>query len=162
MTDTLYEHDEADDRDDNRSQCCPACGRAKPRRYTHRMDASKCKMLREIAGMNARGVEWVKVQRDGHLIRDPKREIQGDDVHALRLTWFGLCERKGRRTGLYRVTDKGWRFLAGDANVPERIVCQGGRVLQAAPTTMGIREAIGIVYDRDYWTAYAKGVVDAA
>ena len=160
MPETLYEQpDEPDDHDDNRVECCPTCGRAKARQYTHRMDVSKVRVLRLIAERNRRGVEWVHVHRDGSLISDPAREIQ-DDVHAMRLMWFGLVERKGHRTGLYRVTELGWRYLAGDASVPERIVCQGGNVLEKSPTTTGIRDAIGTVLDKAYWDAYAEGQID--
>lgn len=141
----------------SRTAVCPCCGRRKARVYTHRLDYSKCKVLERIAQVHARDVEWVKVQRDGNLMKDPLSEVQADDVHALRLTWFGLLERKARRTGLYRLTPLGWKFLSGEGTAPDWITAQDGTVIQISRTLVKAAEIKGLILDRPYWDRYAKG-----
>jgi len=136
---------------------CPHCGQKRPRHYQHRMDAAKVGVLQELARKHIAGVEWVKCQRDSKLIRDPDREVQCDDVHALRLTWFGLVARKKIRTGLYRVTEAGWLFLHGTGRVPEVITVSRGRVLSRSDKTVCIDQVRGVILDRAYWNAYAMG-----
>ena len=135
---------------------CSLCGRQKPRVYRHRMDLGKFRVLEAIAGKHKNGVEWVKVQRDGGLIRDHAQEVQADDVHALRLTWFGLLARLARRSGMYQVTPAGWKFLAGSVGVPEWIEERGGEICAKSLSTVGVREVKGVVLDRDYWDRYGE------
>lgn len=124
------------------------------------MDYSKWVVLCRIAELNRQGVEWVKVQRDGDLIKDAAEEVQSDDVHALRMTWFGLLERQAIRTGLYRLTSRGWAFLAGTHRVPATIVTHLGKVLWESAELVSVREIKGVVLDRSYWTRYSRGEVD--
>jgi len=132
---------------------CPTCGRS-TKLLPHRMDLSKCRMLMEVARRNANGHEWVKVQRDGNLIDPAESTIQADDVHALRLTWFGLLERQAPRTGLYRVTSLGIEFLRGRAMVPDRIFCRDGVVATASSDMVSIDDVQGVILDREYWDNY--------
>lgn len=126
------------------------------------MDFSKWAILTQIDDKNRAGHEWVKVQRDHNLIKpdDAGCTIQADDVHALRLTWFGLCERESRRSGLYRTTAKGRDFLAGRARVPKVIWCSKGEVLRVTPETVSVTDIKGVVLDKAYWDRYAGGFTD--
>jgi hypothetical protein len=135
---------------------CPSCGQKIRKLNTHRMDFSKVRLLIQIATMNLK-YEWVKVQRDGNLIKFEERDrtIQVDDVHALRLTWFGLLERKAFRSGLYRVTTKGISFLGGYSFVPAQILCRNGVVVERADELVSIGEVKGVVLDKAYWDDYA-------
>lgn len=141
------------DADDDRY--CPECGQRWPTDKAHRMDYGKWKLLRDVAAMNAAGIEWVKVQRDGRLIKEPDQEIQADDVHALRLTWFGLLRRLARRSGKYQVTRLGIDFLGGNASVPERIWCRKGVVMRRSDRMVRVNDIKGLVLDKAYWDWYA-------
>lgn len=144
---------------EHRAGSCPTCGRRSPRSYRHRIDAAKVSVLERVAAVNRAGTEWAKVQRDGALTRaeDRLRTIQCDDVHALRLSWFGLLQSRGRRTGEYRVTAKGARFLAGVAVVPEWIECLRGALLSASHINKTVSEVRDVKLNAAYWAEYAQG-----
>lgn len=135
---------------------CPTCGQRLRRLNPHSMDRSKVEVLEGIATLNTAGVEWVKVQRDGHLIRPEDRAttIQRDDVHALRLVWFGLLRRKAKRTGMYRATLDGLGFLAGECSVPKQIMCRDGNVEMESRGRVFIHQVRGVVFDKAYWASY--------
>lgn len=135
---------------------CPACGQRIRKLNPHHIDKAKVDLLDRIAKLNARH-PWVKVQRDGRLIPVEERDfsIQCDDVHALRLTWFELLERKERRSGLYRVTPQGYRFLQGKWKVPAVIMCRDGVVVEASIEEVSVDDVSGVVLDKHYWDTYA-------
>ncbi len=139
---------------------CPTCGRRPARTYRHRMDHSKVSLLEKIGHINVAGVAWVKVQRDGNLIKEDERAwtIQCDDVHALRLSWFGLLETRKPRSGEYRITEKGVSFLAGHSNIPAWIECKRGRVLSQSNEWLGINSVNDVILDKNYWDLYARGL----
>jgi hypothetical protein len=122
----------------------------------HSVDRAKLELLIKIARLNL-SYPWVKVQRDGRLIVEAERDftVQCDDVHALRLTWFGLLERKEYRSGLYRITDKGVQFLCGEVPVPSRIYCKDGLVVEESPELIYVGDVRHVVLDKAYWDDYA-------
>ena len=135
---------------------CSACGQRIRKLNPHRMDRAKVELLERIAKLNDRH-GWVKVQRDGRLIPEAERtfSIQCDDVHALRLTWFGLLERKEMRSGLYRVTPCRYQFLQGRWKVPALIMCRDGVVVEASVEEVAVHEVKDVILDKRYWDTYA-------
>lgn len=136
--------------------CCPACGQKIRKLNPHYMDRTKANLLMQVARLNLEH-EWVKVQRDGRLIPFEERSwsIQCDDVHALRLTWFGLLERKEFRSGLYKVTSAGIAFLRGWISIPAHIYCKDGIVIERSKDLMSVDQVRGIILDKPYWDNYA-------
>lgn len=137
-------------------EICPTCGQRVRKLNPHRMDKAKVDLLMDIATLNKK-FPWVKVQRDGRLIKHHEKAmtVQCDDVHALRLTWFGLLERKARRTGLYHVTAKGLQFLQGQVAVPKHLYCKGGVVKEQSQEMVFCREVRGVILGKEYWDNYA-------
>ena len=135
---------------------CPRCGQRIRKLNPHRMDRAKWKLLCHFERLRRNGIKWVKVQRDGNLIKDGERfaTIQCDDVHALRLTWFALAERLERRSGLYRITRSGRAFLAGLVAVPTRIWYKDGHVVRVSQTTVKVHDIKGVYLNKDYWDHY--------
>lgn len=127
------------------------------------MDSTKVWLLYAIARLNALGIAWIKVQRDGGLIADADkaRTIQCDDVHALRLTWFGLLETKEKRSGEYRIISAGMEFLEGKLPVPKTIWCKDGLVVKQTIETVFISEVKNVVLDKSYWDSYAARQIPA-
>jgi hypothetical protein len=136
---------------------CPHCGQAIRTPNAHSMDRAKVQLLEQVAKLNRKGVEWVKVQRDGNLIRAEEAEytIQCDDVHALRLCWFRLLRRKAKRSGLYQVTNEGFAFLCGTFTVPKKIHCLRGKVVDFSHECVHVHDVRDVVYDKSYWAALA-------
>lgn len=135
---------------------CESCGQRIRKLNPHSMDKNKVEVLRDIAKINAKGHEWVKVQRDPRLITrdDWDFTIQVDCVHVLRLYWFGLLDRKEHRDGLYKITWLGKQFLCGYASVPEKIYCRDGQVVDQTQKQVSINMVRGVVYDKAYWDSY--------
>ena len=140
----------------NHTNYCDSCGQKIRKWNPHRMDRNKVALLEKIAKLNNEGHTWVKVQRDHKLIRKEERgfTIQCDDVHALRLTWFGLLERQAIRTGLYRATRTGLLFLQGQATVPSIIYCRDGQVGRTSEKPIYIDAVEHVVFDKPYWNSY--------
>ncbi len=136
---------------------CPTCQERVAKLNPHSMDRAKVELLEEIARKNMEGIQWVKIQRDGTLIKPEEQHstIQRDDVHALRLKWFGLLEQYGPRTGKYRVSSLGLQFLRGLAQVSAKIWCRRGKVVLESPKKLWIWQVRGVVYDKAYWDQYA-------
>ena len=123
------EIDDTNWRPDSESKVCECCGQ-RIRKPNVTSWIGRSTVLVQIARLNRQGHRWVKVQRDGRLISDAEREftIQCDAIHASRLYWFGLLERRTQRDGDYRVSDLGLAFLTGRGTVPSRIYCRQGVV----------------------------------
>lgn len=121
----------------------------------HRMDSRKVEVLSKIARLNLR-YEWVKVQQDVSLVKQEEKAftLTIDAVHATRLTWFGLLERKERRSGLYKVTEAGILFLKGIGRVPKRIYVRKGVVHDQDPEMLSVHDVKGVILDRVYWNSY--------
>jgi hypothetical protein len=136
---------------------CPTCHQKIRPLNPHRMDFSKVTLLEQIGRLN-RKHKWVKVQRDHNLIKNEEREftIQCDDVHALRLTWFGLAERKEKRSGFYRITADGINFLKGTFRVPAEILCKDGEVIKRSAKMVTVYQIRKVVLDKEYWDNYPQ------
>ncbi len=111
---------------------CNSCGQKIRKLNPHRMDKTKVQILERVAKLHSCGHQWVKMQQDGSLIRAKEHAftIQTDAVHALRLCWFGLLERQPERTGLFKVTKEGFRFLCDKHSVPTTLYCKDGEVIE--------------------------------
>lgn len=135
---------------------CQACGQKVRKLNPHRMDASKVKTLIEIATIS-RIHGWAKIQQDSHLIKHDERDwtIQTDAVHASRLCWFGLIERKEERSGLYRLSEGGRAFLYRGGSVPAVIWCKEGRVVETSQEVVQLKDVRDVVLDKAYWDEYA-------
>ena len=97
--------------------------------------------------------------RQLQLAKEMKKEeedftLRIDAVHAGRLVWFGLAERKEQRSGLYRVTKKGVRFLKGLEKVPRRIYTSKGCVVDQDEEMVSVYDVKNVVLDKEYWDNY--------
>jgi hypothetical protein len=135
---------------------CPVCKQAVRKLNPHHMDLSKIKLLHRIAGVNAKGFPWVKIQQDENLIVEKERDwtIQTDAVHASRLKWFRLVDYYGHRSGKYCINEYGLDFLGGRASVPETIYCKQGEVQEESPEQVYIQEVRKVILDKEYWDDY--------
>ncbi len=151
------EIDDTNWRPDSESKVCECCGQRIRKPNRHVMDRAKYELLVQIARLNRQGHRWVKVQRDGRLISDAEREstIQCDAIHASRLYWFGLLERRTQRDGDYRVSDLGLAFLTGRGTVPSRIYCRQGVVEFISKARSYAKDIKRVILDRDFWNDYA-------
>lgn len=138
---------------------CPCCHQKIKKLNPHRMCEQKWRLLDDIASLNLDGDEWIKVGEGHRLFVDgrlAKNTSYCAAVHARRLKWYGLIEVKGSRTAEYKVTELGYRFLAGHAKVPECIYCKGGKVVRESDEYVGVRDIKGVVLDKAYWDNYAS------
>ena len=130
----------------------------------HRMDKQKWRVLDDIAKLNLRGHEWVKVGEGRRLFVDGRHVANTSycaAVHCRRLKWFGLLESKGHRTGESKVTELGYDFLAGRASVPATIWCRDGRVWERTKGQVVVTDIKGVILDKEYWDCYATIQVTA-
>ena len=137
------------------SRKCPTCNHIE-KWYAHRMDYSKVKILKLVSRINQKH-EWVKIQQDSSLIKQDERDftIQTDAVHASRLVWFGLLERREhKRDGFVKITDKGKDFLKGVATVPSRIWVSKGQIKSIEEPHVTINQVKGVILDKEYWDHY--------
>jgi hypothetical protein len=143
--------------DGNDPKFCEHCGQPIRKLNRHIMDRAKYDLLVEIARLNQQGHCWVKVQRDGRLIKEEERAftIQCDAIHASRLYWFGLLQRKSARDGEYQVSKLGLAFLAGHATVPARIYCRRGVVEMQSIQHVKVQDIKHVVLDQTFWDRYA-------
>lgn len=133
---------------------CECCGQKIRKLNPHRMCKQKVDLLKMLH--RAEG-DWVFVQAgygveiNGKMERAPYRANQ----HASRLVWFGLAEHGPVRSGKYRITPNGVKFLAGLHEVPATIYCKDGVVVETTEKKVGIRDVRGIILDKEYWDNYA-------
>jgi len=135
-------------------EICECCGQKIRKLNPHRMCKQKVHLLQILFKAN----DWVFVQEgygamvDGKMERAPYRAR----AHASRLVWFGLAEHGATRSGLYRITDNGVKFLAGNHAVPSIIYCKDGEVVETTDKKVSIREVKNIVLDKEYWDNYGS------
>lgn len=133
---------------------CECCGQKIRKLNPHRMCKQKVHLLKILYDAK----DWVFVQEGygvevhGHMQRAPYRAR----AHASRLVWFGLAEHGPVRSGLYRITENGMRFLAGMAHVPAVIYCKDGEVVETTEKKVTIRDVRGVVLDKEYWDNYSQ------
>ena len=135
-------------------EICQCCGQKIRKLNPHRMCKQKVSLLQILHQAN----DWVLVQEgygveiQGNMLRAPYRAR----AHASRLVWFGLVEHGPVRSGKYRITLEGHKFLAGLHTVPAVIYCKDGEVVESSDKKVGIREVKGVVLDKEYWDNYSQ------
>ena len=132
---------------------CSHCNQKVRKMNPHRMCKNKVAMLEFLAKAN----DWVFVEAgrgavvDGQFIRVPYRA----QAHCSVLAWFGLAEHGERRSGLYRITEKGVDFLQGNHLVPKTIWSRDGHVVDRDTRMVGINSVKDVVLDKEYWDNYS-------
>ena len=134
-------------------QICTQCNQKIRKLNPHRMCKNKVAMLE----MLAKAGDWVFVQAghgavvNGRVARAPYRA----QAHCSVLVWFGLAEHsQERRSGLYRITDNGYKFLSNEHMVPQIIWCKDSIVVAEDSTLVGIDSIKNVVLDKEYWDHY--------
>jgi hypothetical protein len=140
----------------HKTTCCETCGQKVRKLNKHTLDKAKVDILVQIAQLNAGGARWVKVQRDGRLIKDDEPSIQCDAIHASRLYWFGLLDRRNHRDGLYRINDYGLTFIKGLATAPAAIFCREGNVVYRSKKRVKVSDVKDVVLNKEFWDSYAS------
>jgi hypothetical protein len=137
---------------------CPECGQKIRKLNPHRMDKQKVTVLEIMAKAKLDGHEWVRPLEGGQIdiggekVRAPYRAR----AHASRLVWFGLAEHDHTvRSGKYRATDLGLKFLQGVHGVPSLIYCKDGKVVEKSDMIEGVWQVKHVVFDKAYWDNYA-------
>lgn len=130
---------------------CPCCGRH-TKVYERPLNATMAMGIYWLvtASQCVEGVfSWVDVPA-----RAPKEILRSNQYQSLR--WWGLIERpceteiKGSRlkkTGLWRPTLKGVRFVRGEIQVPRKAVTLFGEVVGYSEEKIGIRGALEEMFD---------------
>ena len=124
---------------------CPCCG-ASNKVYKRKLSSTMTATMCAISTISEEG-EWV------HLSRVPRRFIHGGEVAQLQ-HWKLLEQKrndntKKRRSGMWRLTPKGYAFVRRKLRVPSHaFVCApGDRLLGWEITTTGVVEALGNHFD---------------
>jgi len=85
------------------------------------------------------------------MVRAPYRA----QAHCSVLVWFGLAEHSPeKRSGLYKITEAGHKFLANEYMVPAIIWSRDGRVVDRDQRLTGIDSVKNVVFNKNYWDAY--------
>ena len=131
---------------------CQACQQKIRKLNPHSMCKNKIAML----DMLGRAGDWVFVEAgrgaviQGRVSRAPYRA----QAHCSVLVWFGLAEHGERRSGMYRITDAGVKFLRGEHQVPKVIWSRDGRIVDRDTTQVAIGSVKNLVLDKEYWDNY--------
>ena len=131
---------------------CPACKQKIRKLNPHRMCKNKVAML-EMLG---KAGDWVFVEAgrgaviQGQVSRAPYRA----QAHCSVLVWFGLAEHGERRSGMYRISGNGIKFLCGEYQVPKVIWSREGSIVERDTTMVSIGSVKDLVLDKDYWDNY--------
>ncbi len=153
MRDDLDEFDEDDVIFHEALSYCPHCKQKIRKMNPHRMCKNKVRMLEFLAKAN----DWVFVEAgrgaivEGQIAKAPYRA----QAHCSVLTWFGLAEHGERRSGMYRITEDGIKFLRNEHLVPRVIWSRDGKVVERDTTVVGIESIRGVVLDKEYWDNYS-------
>ena len=114
----------------------------------HRMDRHKVHTLADLAKFHAEGDAWVRVESGRGLRGCTSEKWRAGpyrcDAHLERLVWFGLADKRKKRCPDARVTPRGFRFLRGELEVPERILCRGGKVEYASIEMVKLADVAGV------------------
>tara|TARA_R110000744_G_scaffold28730_1_gene68941 strand:- start:620 stop:1144 length:525 start_codon:yes stop_codon:yes gene_type:complete len=124
---------------------CPCCG-ASNKVYKRKLSSTMTATMCAISATDEEG-GWV------HLNRVPRRFVHGGEVAQLQ-HWELLEQKRNdntrkRRSGVWRLTPKGYAFVRGELRVPSHaFVCSpGDRLLGWETTTTGVVEALGDHFD---------------
>ncbi len=134
-------------------EVCIHCNQKIRKLNPHSMCKNKVRMLEMLAQAD----DWVFVQA-GHgaivnnsMVRAPYRA----QAHCSVLVWFGLAEHSPeKRSGLYKITEAGYKFLANEYMVPAIIWSRDGRVVDRDQRLTGIDSVKNVVFNKNYWDAY--------
>ena len=142
--------------ENSKPEFCSSCHQKIRPLNPHGMDKTKVRVLNDIGLIITRGHKWAKVVADPATIKpeEADRTFATDDVHVSRLRWFGLVETRERRSGLYRVTEKGILFLCGEQSIPETIWCRDGKVVEESRARVYIHQVRHVVYSKIHWDNY--------
>ena len=139
---------------------CWTCGMRVKKANPHRMDAGKFATLRDLGVASEDGLTWVACQQDLQMLPDgastPLKTVKDSRVHVQRLYYYGVVDYLGRRTGKYRINERGLAFLRGESTVPAVIYCRGGRVLADSPKRVAVTEIKDVILDKAYWDRYPR------
>lgn len=148
---------------------CSRCRRSVPKLNPHRMDRQKWMVLDMMARLHKLGSGWIKVPQGRSLVVNGRAHEHRDGAplghverHVGRLRWFGLVEWEERRSGLNRVTEAGYQFLAGHGTVPTIIYCREGVVEYETEAHVDVRAIKGVVLDKGYWDSYREVTATSA
>lgn len=131
---------------------CPHCKQRIRKLNPHRMCKNKVRMLEFLF----KAGDWVFVEAgrgavvNGQVSRAPYRA----QAHCSVLVWFGLAEHGERRSGMYRITEDGIKFLTNLHRVPKVIWSRDGKVVERDTVMVGIESIRGVVLDKEYWDNY--------
>jgi hypothetical protein len=109
------------------------------------------------------GYEWVRVE-EGYGVKVGEEGFRTDYCarqNADRLSWFGLVNHRGPRTGEYQINLDGIAFLQGSLPVPKTIWCRKGEVVKVSEDTAYVYELKKVVLDKDYWDHYGQYQIPA-
>lgn len=139
-------------------EVCTCCGQRIRKLNPHHMDRQKCRVLIDLARLQRQGIEWV-LMKEGEFMEPVGlaarlKTAYCARAHATRLSWFGLVDWNGRRTGEYRVNENGRLFLARKLAVPRTIYCRDGQVVSTSPERVTIEQCAGVILDKEYWDDY--------
>jgi hypothetical protein len=131
---------------------CLHCKQKIRKMNPHHMCKKKVAMLEFLAKAN----DWVFVEAgrgavvQGQISRAPYRA----QAHCSVLVWFGLAEHGERRSGMYRITENGVKFLRGEHQVPKIIWSREGDIVDRDTTMVSIGSVKHVVLDKEYWDNY--------
>ncbi|NND85368.1 MAG: hypothetical protein HKN46_09495 [Acidimicrobiia bacterium] len=136
---------------------CPYC-HCRTTLLPHRICKRKIEVLATLAQYLRAGDEWVRVETgrglQGSISKKWTTTAYRASEHVARLEWYGLAERQGHRSGLWRILPAGLRFLRGELAVPAKILTTQGRTIYVSEETVLIDDVRGVDLDKAYWDAY--------
>lgn len=142
---------------------CPHCHRSGALN-PHQLSKAAVRVLMDCAHLHRLGCEWVRIEAGTKMVgegrRKPLNTAYRAGAHAVYLTWFRLMESQGHRTGLWKVNERGHRFLRREARAPAKILCRNGATLYASDETISIEDVRGVVLDKDYWDRYPQSAFE--
>jgi hypothetical protein len=144
--------------EDSREPCdhCHRRGALNP----HRMCDRKVRLLHDCIVLHREGDEWIRIGQGDKISGDGSDEYTEtvDCARALagRLIWFGLVESQGHRSGLFKVTERGEKFLGGTRRIPAKILCRDGDTIYVSEERVTIVDVIGIRLNKTYWDGYPE------
>lgn len=124
------------------SYTCPHCF-AKHTVYTRKINVGQCWVLIALVRHNKTG--WTHIEKFLSDI-DAPRSFRAD-FH--KLTHYKLLEKKNEKredgnpdSGMYRITDKGVRFVNGEIEVPDAVILLDNEVKGFSDKYISIKEGL--------------------
>lgn len=98
--------------------------------------------------------KWFRIKAGGHMFAGDLQIRTHERCSAVVHTclMFGLVEHDGHHmSGMYRLSPKGHKFLAGDIEVPEVYLCKKGVVVNSSGSPVSVHEIRHVNHDYKYW-----------